>query len=73
MKLYYHTDTDSLYIDLADRPSVDSREVLPGIVLDLDEAGALVGIDIDHASRQLDLWASGTTAVPIHVVGGSAE
>jgi uncharacterized protein YuzE len=54
MKLYYYADTDSLYIDLANRPSVDSREVLPGIVLDLDEAGALVGIDIDHASRQLD-------------------
>jgi uncharacterized protein YuzE len=70
MKLYYYTDTDSLYIDLANRPSVDSREVLPGGVLDLDEAGALVGIDIDHASRQLDLWTQGATTVPVQVIGG---
>jgi uncharacterized protein YuzE len=70
MKLYYYADTDSLYIDLANRPSVDSREVLPGIVLDLDEAGALVGIDIDHASRQLDLWSRDATTVPVQVVEG---
>lgn len=70
MKLYYYADTDSLYIDLANRPSVDSREVLPGIVLDLDEAGALVGIDIDHASRQLDLWSRDETTVPVQVVEG---
>jgi uncharacterized protein YuzE len=55
MKLYYYPDTDSLYIDLADRPSATSREVLPGVVLDLDANGALVGIDIDHARRQFDL------------------
>ena len=28
------TDTDSLYIDLSERPSVDSREVSAGIMLD---------------------------------------
>jgi uncharacterized protein YuzE len=70
MKLYYYTETDSLYIDLANRPSVDSRVVLPGVVLDLDEAGGLVGIDIDHASRQLDLWTRGQTAIPIQEVTG---
>lgn len=68
MKLYYYTDTDSLYIDLADRPGVDSMEVAPGIVLDLDEAGSLVGIDIDHASEQIDLWGKGQTSVPVQVV-----
>lgn len=68
MKLYYYTDTDSLYIDLADRPGVDSMEVAPGIVLDLDEAGSLVGIDIDHASEQVDLWGKGQTSVPVQVV-----
>jgi uncharacterized protein YuzE len=70
MKLYYYTDTDSLYIDLADRPGVDAREALPGVVLDLDEAGGLVGIDIDHASRHLDLWKQGETTVPVQVVSG---
>jgi len=54
MKLRYYPDTDSLYIDLAERPSVDSREIAPGIVLDFDATGALVGIDIDQASHHLD-------------------
>ncbi|HEY6197190.1 MAG TPA: DUF2283 domain-containing protein, partial [Candidatus Binatia bacterium] len=27
MKLNYHADTDSLYIDLSERPSAESREI----------------------------------------------
>jgi uncharacterized protein YuzE len=50
MKLHYYHETDSLYIDLADRPSAESREVAPGVVLDFDASGVLVGIDIDQAS-----------------------
>lgn len=55
MKLNYYADTDSLYIDLADRASVESVEVAGGVVLDYDEAGNLVGIDIDNASKKLAL------------------
>lgn len=36
MKLNYDPDTDSLYIDLSERPSVESREVSEGVVLDYD-------------------------------------
>ena len=55
MKLHYDAATDSLYIDLADRPSVDSDEVADGVVLDFDADGHLVGIDIDHASQRVNL------------------
>jgi len=55
MKLNYHPDTDSLYIDLAERPSVDSREISEGVVLDFDAEGRLVGLDIDNASNKMDL------------------
>jgi len=55
MKLSYYPDTDSLYIDLADRSSTESKEVSEGIVLDYDAQGNLVGIDIDHASKKLNL------------------
>lgn len=55
MTLTYYADTDSLYIDLSERPSVESREVTEGIVLDYDAEGNLVGIDIDNASRKVDL------------------
>lgn len=68
MKLRYYADTDSLYIDLADRPGADSREVTPGVVLDFDAAGSLVGIDIDQASHHLDLSGLGTGSVPVEMV-----
>ncbi len=55
MKLNNYSDTDSLYIDLSERPSAESREISQGIVLDYDAEGNLVGIDIDNASRKVDL------------------
>ena len=55
MKFHCYAETDSLYIDLADRASAESREVAPGVVLDFDANGQLVGIDIDHASTVVDL------------------
>jgi uncharacterized protein YuzE len=68
MKLDYYPDTDSLYIDLSSRPSVESQEVSEGVVLDYDAAGNLVGIDIDHASRKLDLREVITNRTPISAV-----
>jgi len=55
MKLNYYPETDSLYIDLAEKTSVESKEVSQGVVLDYDADGNLVGIDIDNASRKLEL------------------
>ena len=55
MRINYYAETDSLYIDLSSKPSVDSREVSEGIVLDYDADGNLVGIDIDQASAKLEI------------------
>ena len=55
MRIEYFPETDSLYIDLAERPSADSREIGEGIVLDVDAEGKPVGLDIDQASKHLDL------------------
>ena len=65
MKLHYYADTDSLYIDLSEKSSVESREVSPGVVLDFDDAGHLCGIDIDHASQNLDLSRLETVSLPV--------
>jgi uncharacterized protein YuzE len=43
MKLNYHRDTDSLYIDLSEQTSVESREVSQGIVLDYSSAFTALG------------------------------
>ena len=55
MKFHYYTETDSLYIELTDRSSVDSHEASPGVVLDYDSDGVMVGIDIDNASSITDV------------------
>lgn len=55
MKLNYYPETDSLYIDLTERPSVESREISQGVVLDYGSRGNLVGIDIDNASEKVEL------------------
>ena len=39
MKLNYYPDTDSLYIDLSEQTSVESREISEGVVLDYDAQG----------------------------------
>ena len=51
MKLNYYPDTDSLYIDLSEKESVDSKEISEGVNVDYDINGNIVGIDIDNASE----------------------
>jgi uncharacterized protein YuzE len=65
MKFHYYKDTDSLYIDLSGKVSADSQEVAPGVVLDFDSDGHLVGIDIDHASQNVNLSTLEADALPL--------
>jgi uncharacterized protein YuzE len=67
MRIAYYPDTDSLYIDLTAKPSAESREVSPGVVLDYDADGNLAGIDIDDASKKLDLKELVLTKLPIEL------
>ncbi len=55
MWLNYYPETDSLYIDLSEKTSIESREISEGVVLDYDAEGNLVGIDIDNASKKVQL------------------
>ena len=65
MKLHYYPETDSLYIELQTRPGVETREIAAGLNADLDETGAVVGLDIDGASTRLDLTTLETVALPV--------
>ena len=65
MRLHYDASTDSLDIELSPRPGADAREIADGVVLDLDASGAPVGIDIQHASRVIDLTRLETHGVPV--------
>jgi uncharacterized protein YuzE len=64
MKLHYYPETDSLYIELKSTPGAEAREIVEGLVVDLDANGDVVGFDIDHASRKLDLSKVETIALP---------
>jgi uncharacterized protein YuzE len=65
VKLHYYPETDSLYIELEPEPGTETREVATGLHVDLDADGAVVGFDIDHASRNLDLSTLETIALPV--------
>ncbi|MYC78411.1 DUF2283 domain-containing protein [Candidatus Poribacteria bacterium] len=72
MKLNYYPETDSLYIDLSELPSVESREISEGVILDYDADGRLVGIDIDNASHKVEMQKLTLNKLPATVERVSA-
>jgi len=64
VKLHYYPETDSLYIELKSAPGAETLEIVEGLNVDLDENGAVVGFDIEHASNKLDLSKVETIALP---------
>jgi uncharacterized protein YuzE len=65
MKINYYPDTDSLYIDLSEKKSIDSVEVSEGVVVDYDKDGNIVGIDIDNASKKIALKKLSINKLPV--------
>ena len=55
MNITYFKDTDTLYISLLDAPGSDAQEISPGVVVDFNEDGVPVGIEVDNASRNFNL------------------
>ena len=68
MKLHYRPETDSLYVEFKAGPGAETREVSDGLNVDLDAGGEVVGFDIDHASRRVDLSALETEALPLRSI-----
>ncbi len=55
MKIEYFKDTDTLYISLSNKTSKESLEIKEGMVIDLDEDNKIVGIEIEHASENIEI------------------
>ena len=72
MKLNYYPETDSLYINLSELPSMESREISEGVILDYDADGRLVGIDIDNASHKVEMETLILSKLPAKVERTSA-
>ncbi len=55
MKVRYDKEVDALYLKLSDEPAVESEMIRPGVVLDYNEKGELVGIEILNVTKNLEI------------------
>ena len=52
MKIKYFADTDTLYIEFRSGVVAETRDLDQDTVLDLDAAGNLCAITVEHASKR---------------------
>ncbi len=65
MLFEYFPDSDMLYIKLAEGESKESEEISPGVVLDYDERNRVIGVEIEDASKSIDLSRLELRALPL--------
>ena len=53
MKLKVDREADALYFSLSEAPATESEEVAPGIIVDYNEKGFAVGIEMLHLSKRV--------------------
>ncbi len=51
MKIIFDKQTGMLNIQLKDEPSTESAELQPGMVVDYNDKGEIVGIEIEDAHK----------------------
>jgi uncharacterized protein YuzE len=61
----YFPDSDMLVIRLADGTSTESEEIAPGVVLDFDKSNRVIGVEIEDASKSVNLSRLELRALPI--------
>ncbi len=55
MKIQYFPDTDTLYIEFKPLEIAETRDLDENTLLDLDSAGNIAGITVEHASERADI------------------
>ena len=53
MKVKYDKEVDILYITISDNKIIESDEEKSGIILDYDNEGSIVGIEVLNASKKM--------------------
>ena len=53
MKLTIDRDADALYLDLDEAPAAESEEISPGVILDYNAAGTVVGMEMLYLSKRV--------------------
>jgi uncharacterized protein YuzE len=62
MKTHYDPEADALYVRFATARVAESEEVSPGVVIDFDIEGRIVGVEVLDARRHLAAGADLPTA-----------
>ena len=55
MKIRYFQDTDTLHIEFKPAEVAETRDLDENTLLDLDQAGRILGITVEHASQRTDV------------------
>jgi uncharacterized protein YuzE len=53
MKLTIDREADALYLDLDEAPAAESEEISPGVILDYNASGKVVGIEMLYLSKRV--------------------
>ena len=54
MKIIYDRETDTLTVIFVETPVAESDEDKPGVILDYDEHGNIIGLEILNASQRVE-------------------
>lgn len=52
MKIRYYAETDTLYIEFRDTPVAETRDLDENTLLEVDAAGDICAITVEHASKR---------------------
>jgi uncharacterized protein YuzE len=63
MKVFYDPETDTLTVILREGPAAESDESKPGVILDYDEDGRLIALELLDASNRVEDPRSVTLAL----------
>ena len=53
MKLTVDREADALYLDLNEAPATESEEISPGVILDYNAEGTVVGVEMLYLSKRV--------------------
>ena len=55
MKIKYFQDTDTLHIEFRSAPVAETKDLDEDTLLDVDAAGGICAITVEHASKRADI------------------
>lgn len=55
MKLEFDPQADAVYLELTDAEVEESKEIQPGIIMDYDAEGRVVGIEVLYVSKRTEV------------------